>query len=82
MTFCKDNSAGQVKSLAVYFSIKEPKKADTDSLIACLQETLQALGVDVLTKTSVLDSKPILIGGGTDGASVNISGQNEMRMQQ
>ena len=80
MTFCKDDSAGQVKSLARYFSVKEPKKADADGLIACLQEALQALGVDdVLNKTSVLSSKPILIGVGTDGASVNISGQNGMK---
>ena len=80
MTFCKDDSASQVKSLARYFSVKEPKKADVDGLIACLQEALQALGVDdVLNKTSVLSSKPILIGGGTDGASVNISGQNGMK---
>ena len=77
MTFSKDDSAGEVKSLARLFSVEEPKKADTDGLIACLQEALRALGVDnVLSKTSVLRSKPILVGGGTDGASVNISGQN------
>ena len=69
MTFCKDDSTGQIRSFA-----------DTEGLIACLQETLQLLGVvDVLNKTSILSSNPILIGGGTDGASVNISGQNGMK---
>ena len=35
MTFCKDDSTGQIRSFARYFSVEEPKKADTDGLIAC-----------------------------------------------
>ena len=55
-------------------------KANANGLIACLQQALQALGVDnLLSKASVLGSKPILIGGGTDGASVNIAEQNGMK---
>ena len=54
MTFYKDDSAGQVRSLARYFSVKEPRKADADGMIACLQESLQTLGIDdILNKTSV-----------------------------
>ena len=80
MTFCKDDSTEQIRSFARYFSAEEPKKANTDGLIACLPEALQLLGVaDVLNKTSILSSNPILIGGGTDGTSVNISGQNGMK---
>ena len=57
-----------------------PKKANADGLIACLQQTLQALGIDdVLSKASVLGSKPILFGGDTDGASVNVAEQNGMK---
>ena len=33
----------------------------------------------MLEKADVLGSRPILIGGGTDGASVNIAQQNGMR---
>ena len=44
---------------------------------------MQELGItNVLDKESVLgveSSKPILVGGGTDGASVNVSGQNGMK---
>lgn len=80
MTFCKDDSAKEVRSFARYLSVKEPKKADTAGLIACLQEALQPLGVvDELNKTSILSGNLILIGGGTDRASVNISGQNGMK---
>ena len=57
-----------------------PTKADAASLIACLQQTLQVIGVDnVLNKASVLGAKPILIGGGIDGASVNVVEQNSMK---
>ena len=46
----------------------------------CLQQALQALGVDnVLSKASLLGSKPILTGGGTDGALVNIAVQSGMK---
>ena len=52
-------------------------------LIECLGRALQELGItNVLDKESVLgveSSKPILVGGGTDGASVNVSGQNGMK---
>ena len=80
MSFCKDDTTGEVRSFARYFSIEVPTKADSDGLIACLQQSLQALGVDnLLSKESVLAGKPILIGGGTDGASVNVGEQNRMK---
>ena len=80
MSFSKDDKAGKVKSFARFFSIEVPKRADADGLIACLQESLRTLGIDdVLSKACVLGSKPILIGGGTDGAAVNIASQNGMK---
>lgn len=79
MTSYKDDKAGEVRSLERYFKIEIPKKPDTDPLIICLQGSLSALGIDnLLSKESVLSSKPILIGGCTDGASVNIAEQNGM----
>ena len=34
---------------------------------------------DVLDRDAVLSGKPVLIGGGTDGASVNVGQHNSMR---
>ena len=85
MTFHKDDTAGVVGSFARYFSIQVSTRADADGLIVCLQQPLQPLGFqDVLSKASVLGAKSILIGGGTDGALVNIADQNGMKgkMQQ
>ena len=75
----KDDIAGEIKSCARYFTIKVPKKADATGIITCLGTALKHLGVDdVLSKHSVLgaEGKPVLIGGGTGGASVNIIGQH------
>ena len=80
MSFCKDDIAGEVRSFARYFNVDVPKKVNADGLIACLQQTLQALGIDdVLSKANVLGSKPILIGWCTDGAAVNVAEQNGMK---
>ena len=67
-----------------YLSLEVPQKANADGLIACLGNALGAFGVsNILQRESVLgvaaQGKPILVGGGTDGASVNISSQNGMR---
>ncbi len=59
-----------------------PSKANADGLIDCLGNGLKMLGIDnILDRTSVLgvQNKPILIGGGTDGASVNVAEQNGMK---
>lgn len=80
MGFRKDDTAGEVGSFARYFSLEVPTKADADGLIACLQQTVQAVGVaNVLSKVTVLGAKPILVGVGTDGASVNVASQNGMK---
>ncbi len=77
----KDVSSERIKSCVRYFSIREPKKADADGLIHCLTCALEKLDItDVLDKENVLGvtNKPVLIGGGTDGAAVNVSEQNGM----
>ena len=69
----RDTSTKEIKSSVRYVSVVNPSKADTDGLVTCLTEPMERLGIiDFLSKESVLDAKPILIGGGTDGASVNI----------
>ena len=72
----------EIRSYARFFSVQVPKKADADGLIDCLGSVLQEVGIsNVLNKNCVLETadKPILIGGGTDGASVNIGQQNGMK---
>ena len=78
----RDDTAGEIKSYATFFSVATPEKADASGLIKCLSQSLSPLGiVDVLDQGSLLgaEGKPVLVGGGTDGASVNVAQQNGMR---
>ena len=69
----RDTVAEEVRTHVRFFSLKEPKKADADGLIECLGRALGLLGItNILNKASVLDGRLILIGGGTNGASVNV----------
>ena len=74
-----DDTAQEARSCARYLSLHVPKKADADGLMHC---PLRTLGIDnILDQASVLgvEGKPLLVGGGTDGASVNVSEQNGMK---
>ena len=78
----KDDTAGVLKSYARFFSVATPEKADASGLVKCLSQSLSPLGIgDVLDQRSLLgaEGKPVLVGGGTDGASVNVARQNGMR---
>ena len=81
--FCqKDDSTEEIRSYARFLCVATPEKADANGLIKCLSHSLHPLGIeDVLNQDNVLSvqGKPILVGGGTDGASVNISRQNGMK---
>ena len=81
--FCvRDDNGHMIRSNTKYLSLCVPAKSDADGLSTCLSEALHVLGVDdVCDRESVLSlqGKPILVGGGTDGAAVNISQQNGMR---
>ena len=57
-------------------------KADANGLVECLCGALKSVGVEnLLQRESVLGVHefPVLVGCGTDGASVNVSDQNGMR---
>ena len=81
--YCKkDDSSDEIRSCTRFFTVQVPSRADTAGLIECLGSALKKLGIDdILDQAKVLgvEGKPILVGGGTDGASVNISEQNGMR---
>ncbi len=80
--FCRqDDTAKEMKSCARYISVFNPDRADTDGLVSGLQKTLEKiLGIsDTLDKSSVLSTRPVLVGGGSDGASVNIAHHKSIR---
>ena len=81
--YCKrDDVLKEIKSCARYLSVVTPKTGDTGGLVNCLSEALKRLGIgDVLDRDSVLGVQPVLVGGGTDGGSVNIAQHNGMRGQ-
>ena len=83
LQYCSRNdNSSEITSICRYFSIQSPGKADADGLIQCLGDALRAIGIhNLLERDSVVEGeqKPILIGGCTDGAAVNIAQQRGMR---
>ena len=78
----QDDTPQEMRSCVRYLSLEVPSKANADGLIKCVGNALRTLGVDnILDGPSVLgvQGKPILIGGGTDGASVNVAEHNGMK---
>ena len=82
MMYCKkDDFLKEIKSCTRYLSVANPSGTATDGLLQCLGEVLQrTMGIqDICVPSSILKVKPILVGGSTDGASVNISQNNSLR---
>ena len=74
--YCQlDNSLEEVKSCSRFLKVVEPRKADANCLVECLWKGLQAIGIsDILDSEAILtvEGKTVLVGIGTDGASVSI----------
>ena len=81
--FCfRDDSTKEVKSMTRYFAIISPDSGDADGLVKCVQDVfLDRFSLNVCEKESILNSneKPVLVGAGTDGASVNIGVHNGLK---
>ena len=76
-----DDITREMKSHARFFCVAPVQTADANGLVKCLSQCLSPLGVtDILDQKQVLqvEGKPVLIGGGTDGANVNIGELNGM----
>jgi hypothetical protein len=72
----------EITSNCRFFAVLSPEKTDADGLIKCLDVALKPLGIDdVKDQKLILEvkDKPILVGGMTDGAAVNIAQRNGMR---
>ena len=78
----KDDAAEEMKSYVRFSSVATLEKADASGLVKCLTQCLSPLGIeDILDQGTILraEGKPVLVGGGRDGASVNRAKQNGMR---
>ena len=74
--YCKkDDFSKQIQSCTKYLGVTNPNKADANGLLQCLGEVLKSILQiqNVCEHSKVLEVNPILVGGGTDGASVNIA---------
>ena len=77
-----DKEVQEMRSCVRYYSVKEPTKADARGLIAYLCDAMKDIGLDkFLDKASVLgiEDKTNVVGGGTDGAAVNVVEQRRMK---
>ena len=85
LLYCsKDATTQEITPCTRYWSIHSPGKVDANGLLSCVSEALQFMGVEnVLDKDSVLgvEGKPVLVGGGTDGASVNVGIHTGLKAQ-
>ena len=79
---CRNDTTQEITATTRYWSIHNPEKANADGILKCLSESLQLLGVEnLMDKESVLgvEDKPVLVGVGTDGATVNVGGSTGLR---
>lgn len=78
-----DHAAEEIRSYTRFFSVAAPKRADARGLVKCLSQSLSPLGIeDILDQDNLLraaEVKPVMVGGRTDGASLNVAQQNGMR---
>jgi len=82
LLYCQqDDHHREIKSCTRFLSVGTVSKTDTDGLLKCLREILSStLGIeDVCDPSKVLACSPILVGGGTDGASVNIAQHSSIK---
>ena len=80
----KDEVRQEIKSHTRYLAIVSPEKTSSDSLFDCLDKALERIGCLIKEcEDAVLttESGPILLGGCTDGASVNIRVHTGMKAQ-
>ena len=72
---CKrDDKAKVIRSHTHYLALLNPTNFTAKGFADCLNDALMQLDIDVCQKESVQNAecRPVLIGGGTDGASINV----------
>ena len=82
--YCKrDDKAKAVRSHTRYLALLNPTSSTAEGLVDCLGDALERLDIDISQKEGVLNAehRPALVGGGTDGASVNVGIHSGMKAQ-
>jgi hypothetical protein len=80
IVYCvKDEAAQQMNSCTRYLTVVNPEKGTADGLVDCLEKALQRLAIDMKGEEVFGEGRPALVGGGTDGASVNIGSHTGMK---
>lgn len=70
-----------------YLALVQPSRANTDGLLLSLGHALVCMGINDLQCSDLqcsdqvlkVDGKPVLVGAGTDGASVNVGVHGGLR---
>ena len=82
VVYCdKDDEIQEIKCVTRYLAVVSPEKVDSSGLIDCLGIALERVCCDLKQDVESLTAGdgPLLIGGGTDGASVNIGNRTGMK---
>ncbi len=81
LTVFRDDFNEEVKSVSRFFSISPLEAGNAKGLIKCASKSLSALGITDISSQNISEvtNHPILIGIGTDGASVNVGEVNGMK---
>ena len=78
--FCvKNDDTYKMEACTRYLAVVKPTRADADGLLSCLGEALSRIGIKDIRSPDSVDEMPVLIGAGTDGASVNIGAHSGMK---
>ena len=64
-----------------YLSVSNPVRAKAAGLYECISEALRIAGIEALNQESVLglSDRPVLVGGGSDGATVNLADRSGLK---
>ena len=85
LVYCDKNEAtSEITTCTRYFSVHTPSRADASGILSCIRDALKQVGIeDLLDSECVLgiENFPVLVGGGTDGAAVNVAGTGGLKGQ-
>ena len=83
--FCeKDEAKQEIKSHTRYLAVVSPEKTRSDGLVDCLNKALERIGCHIKEGEDavlITESGPTLVGGCTDGVSVNLGVHIGMKAQ-
>jgi len=85
LVYCDKNEVtiNEITTCTRYFSVHTPARADASGILNCIKDALKQVGIeDLLDSECVLvENFPGLVGGGTDGAAVNVAGTGGLKGQ-